>query len=589
MLSIWAFGFAIATEAPSVERCLFWRRVAAFGWSTIFALIVHFTFRFTGIHWPLSRFWRYILLYLPAIICVYVFSLSNAISVHQYRLVRLENLWVNTQVNNGWDYFFYTYFVCYSLITFILFIRKYRKSTGNEKQNSLVLLISFGLAITLGSLTDLINSSLRILSIPQMAPIAFLIPIAAIYFSMQRHSLMKNPLLGDPEIILSDDLTHQLFRYLVVIPVLGSITFFVSEYLISGEPLSKVLVISLLLLLVGLLGAIIRHYRIGHRFIEPFFSILAVVSIPLILGQQFLASAGFFAWALPFIFILFSLLFNNRNLLINTSIATLTTTMALWIMLPVIDFHMDTGDYLLFIYFLAMGIWVAFFVKKTYLIRLKETVLKNQLQLLISEVSKRLLTIDLQNLDEYFEQVISKIKHTYGCDLVILCLYLVDNGMEPKNYLWYKENEDTPSLSVELCPESSEYLRIHPLEIGNPQSDGTLPVNTMEVLTKLRVRSLLSIPLSISGASAGFLAVGKSEVRIWNSSEIEALKILVNNLSDSIVKLASESKIEFMAYHDHLTQLPNRTLFTDRADQAIHLAKRTGQQVGVVYLDLDSF
>jgi diguanylate cyclase (GGDEF)-like protein len=589
MLSIWAFGFAIATEAPSVERCLFWRRVAAFGWSTIFALIVHFTFWFTGIRWPLSRVWRYILLYLPAIICVYVFSLSNTMSVHQYRLVRFGNLWVNTQVNNGWDYFFYTYFVCYSGITFFLFIQKYRKSTGNDKQNSYFLLISFVLAITLGSLTDLINSSLRILNIPQMAPIAFLIPITAIYYSMGRHSLMKNPLDNDPEIILSEDLTHQIYKYLIVIPMIGSITFFVSEYLISGEPLSKVLAVSILLILLGLIGVFARHYKIGHRFIEPLFSILAIVSIPLIFSQHFLLKGGFFAWALPFIFIIFSLLFNNRNLLISTSITVFVATTALWIVLPEFDFHINISDYLLFIYFFGMGIWVAFFVHKTYLSRLRETVLKNKLQLLISDVSKRLLSIDLQNLDDYFEQVLSKIKHTYSCDLVILYLHLADDGMEPKNQLWYKENVDTPTLSVELSPQISEYLRMNPLEIGSSLIGGSLAVNSMEVLSQLRLRSLLSIPLNISGTFAGFLAVGKSEERIWNSSEFETLKILVNNLSDSIVKLASESKIEFLAYHDHLTQLPNRTLFTDRADQAIHLAERTGQQVGVVYLDLDSF
>ena len=44
-----------------------------------------------------------------------------------------------------------------------------------------------------------------------------------------------------------------------------------------------------------------------------------------------------------------------------------------------------------------------------------------------------------------------------------------------------------------------------------------------------------------------------------------------------------------MAYYDLLTNLPNRVLFKDRTDQAIHLSKRTEKMLGIVFLDIDSF
>ncbi len=44
-----------------------------------------------------------------------------------------------------------------------------------------------------------------------------------------------------------------------------------------------------------------------------------------------------------------------------------------------------------------------------------------------------------------------------------------------------------------------------------------------------------------------------------------------------------------LALHDHLTGLPNRTLFADRLDRAIGLAKRAGETFALLYIDLDDF
>ena len=48
-------------------------------------------------------------------------------------------------------------------------------------------------------------------------------------------------------------------------------------------------------------------------------------------------------------------------------------------------------------------------------------------------------------------------------------------------------------------------------------------------------------------------------------------------------------KMSHLANHDALTNLPNRILLHDRAEQALQSAKRTGAQVGMILLDLDHF
>ena len=53
-------------------------------------------------------------------------------------------------------------------------------------------------------------------------------------------------------------------------------------------------------------------------------------------------------------------------------------------------------------------------------------------------------------------------------------------------------------------------------------------------------------------------------------------------------KLAEE-RISFQAYHDLLTQLPNRALFKDRLSVALSQAQRSARRVAVLFIDLDRF
>jgi diguanylate cyclase (GGDEF)-like protein/PAS domain S-box-containing protein len=50
-----------------------------------------------------------------------------------------------------------------------------------------------------------------------------------------------------------------------------------------------------------------------------------------------------------------------------------------------------------------------------------------------------------------------------------------------------------------------------------------------------------------------------------------------------------ERRLSYLAFHDELTSLPNRTLFMDRLERAVAMARRRGTQLAVLMLDLDGF
>lgn len=70
----------------------------------------------------------------------------------------------------------------------------------------------------------------------------------------------------------------------------------------------------------------------------------------------------------------------------------------------------------------------------------------------------------------------------------------------------------------------------------------------------------------------------------------EELKRTASDLAQSYQELkVSEDLLRHQAYHDNLTNLPNRKLFSDRLNQALEWAAINHQIVAVLFIDLDGF
>ena len=68
-----------------------------------------------------------------------------------------------------------------------------------------------------------------------------------------------------------------------------------------------------------------------------------------------------------------------------------------------------------------------------------------------------------------------------------------------------------------------------------------------------------------------------------------SVNAVVVNYRDITQRKATEKQLEYQAYYDALTGLPNRLLFRDRVVNAIAQAKRHRRGIAVMYLDLDHF
>jgi diguanylate cyclase (GGDEF)-like protein/PAS domain S-box-containing protein len=82
---------------------------------------------------------------------------------------------------------------------------------------------------------------------------------------------------------------------------------------------------------------------------------------------------------------------------------------------------------------------------------------------------------------------------------------------------------------------------------------------------------------------------GHCEVAIADLTADPAVRGLVLTLRDVSRRKELEEQLRHRAFHDPLTQLPNRALFLDRAEHALARERREGGAVAVLYVDLDHF
>ena len=87
-------------------------------------------------------------------------------------------------------------------------------------------------------------------------------------------------------------------------------------------------------------------------------------------------------------------------------------------------------------------------------------------------------------------------------------------------------------------------------------------------------RSLAALPLSIDGTAAGVMVLYAAEPGFFDSQEMELLSELAGDVSYALDHLRKADQIHYLATHDALTGLPNRSAFTDRLARA--LKDRTG-------------
>ncbi|HEY7135275.1 MAG TPA: EAL domain-containing protein [Acidimicrobiia bacterium] len=79
------------------------------------------------------------------------------------------------------------------------------------------------------------------------------------------------------------------------------------------------------------------------------------------------------------------------------------------------------------------------------------------------------------------------------------------------------------------------------------------------------------------------------EAGVTNLLDDPAVRGIVVNLRDITERRGFEEQLRHQAFHDLLTELPNRGAFVDRVHRSLARAERAGERIAVLFLDVDRF
>jgi diguanylate cyclase (GGDEF)-like protein len=154
-------------------------------------------------------------------------------------------------------------------------------------------------------------------------------------------------------------------------------------------------------------------------------------------------------------------------------------------------------------------------------------------------------------------------------------------------------------------------------EITISNNTATDPRVDAEMCKKVGAASMVVVPLFQSGQTVGVLKIISVKPDAFDRQDVQTLQLMAGLLggalgqqlaynakqqlledraqmmflmqSEIIRREEVEQKLTYIAQHDALTDLPNRTMFYDRLSHAIARATRDKTGLGLFYIDVDHF
>ncbi|ARO87491.1 diguanylate cyclase [Nitrosospira lacus] len=101
--------------------------------------------------------------------------------------------------------------------------------------------------------------------------------------------------------------------------------------------------------------------------------------------------------------------------------------------------------------------------------------------------------------------------------------------------------------------------------------------------------SKVALPLILDDQLVGTFVLYAPETEFFDEEEMTLLTEMAGDISFAMDHLKKEERINYLAFFDAVTDLPNRALFLDRVNQRINTIHHDHKAISVIVLDLERF
>jgi len=223
---------------------------------------------------------------------------------------------------------------------------------------------------------------------------------------------------------------------------------------------------------------------------------------------------------------------------------------------------------------------------------------RDALLISVAEASQLLL------MGAQFNPAVTKALAVVGSTAGVDRLYICElNASNPDNMLvpylhdaWVRKTEATSDLQLPWSVPADALVqrRWYQMLLRRlPISQSTKNFCELERshLMRAGVRSVLLLPIFVEDQLWGFMSLENCRVdQRWSTPSITILQTFVTSFSGALKHHQRETQLLHHAFHDPLTDLPNRALFLNRLEQSLKQLRRYPDYLfAVLFLDLDRF
>jgi diguanylate cyclase (GGDEF)-like protein len=123
---------------------------------------------------------------------------------------------------------------------------------------------------------------------------------------------------------------------------------------------------------------------------------------------------------------------------------------------------------------------------------------------------------------------------------------------------------------------TGEALRSQSALICNDIERDSRPVVARAELLAIGVQSLVILPLVINGQSVGATFLCGADRDMFDEGEMRLLREVAGDIAFALDHIKKVDRLDYLAYFDELTGLPNRSLFSDRLTQLFNGSEAEG-------------
>jgi PAS domain S-box-containing protein/diguanylate cyclase (GGDEF)-like protein len=146
--------------------------------------------------------------------------------------------------------------------------------------------------------------------------------------------------------------------------------------------------------------------------------------------------------------------------------------------------------------------------------------------------------------------------------------------------------EDTRVVSCTLTARALATQQ--PVICNDVAADEVMRSSRTEALSR-GYRSAAMFPLMLDGRMVGVLALYAPDPGVFDEEEMRLLTETAGDISFALEHLEKADRLNYLAYYNAITGLPNRTLFVDRVTQKINVARHHNKVLFVIVLDVNRF